>query len=137
FRATAEARKRPLQIAEAMVDADVAIRGLIDKGKLLTLTTDEALKYKVADHRAETLEEALEKAGLAGAEVRRLQVNWAEELVRMLTHPVVSSILITVAMLGIIIELRTPGFGVPGALGLTSLGLILWGHWLVQLAGWE
>ncbi|MCW5644175.1 MAG: hypothetical protein KIT63_18900 [Rhodoferax sp.] len=137
FRATAEARKRPLQIAEAMVDADVAIRGLIDKGKLLTLTTDEALKYKVADHRAETLEEALEKAGLAGTEVRRLQVNWAEELVRMLTHPVVSSILITVAMLGIIIELRTPGFGVPGALGLTSLGMILWGHWLVQLAGWE
>jgi len=137
FRSTAEARKRPLLIAEAMVDADVVIRGLIDKGKLLTLTTDEALKYKVADHRAETLEEALEKVGLAGAEVRRLQVNWAEELVRALTHPVVSSILITLAMLGIIIELRTPGFGVPGALGITSLGLILWGHWLVQLAGWE
>lgn len=137
FRSTAEARKRPLQIAEAMVDADVAIRGLIEKGKLLTLTTDEALKHKIADHRADTLEEALDKVGLAGAEIRRLQVNWAEELVRALTHPVVSSILITVAMLGIIIELRTPGFGVPGALGITSLGLILWGHWLVQLAGWE
>jgi membrane-bound serine protease (ClpP class) len=40
-------------------------------------------------------------------------------------------------MLGIIIEIRTPGFGVPGALGVTSLGLFFWGHWLVQLAGWE
>lgn len=137
FRATAEARKRPLRVAEAMVDADVEIPGLIAKGKLLTLTTEEALKVKVADHRAETLEEALEKVGLAGAEIRRTQVNWAEELVRVLTHPVVSSILITVAMLGIIIELRTPGFGAPGALGLISLGLVLWGHWLVQLAGWE
>lgn len=137
FRATAEARKRPLRIAEAMVDSDVVIAGLVAKGKLLTLTTDEALKHKVADHRAETLEEALDKVGLAGAEMRRAQLNWAEELVRILTNPVVSSILITVAMLGIIIELRTPGFGVPGALGLTSLGLILWGHWLVQLAGWE
>jgi membrane-bound serine protease (ClpP class) len=40
-------------------------------------------------------------------------------------------------MLGIIIEIRTPGFGVPGALGITSLTLFFWGHWLVQLAGWE
>lgn len=137
FRATAEARKRPLLVAEAMVDADVVIAGLVAKGKLLTLTTDEAIKYKVAEHRAETLDEALAKVGLAGAEIRRAQLNWAEELVRVLTNPIVSSILITVAMLGIIVELRTPGFGVPGALGLTSLGLILWGHWLVQLAGWE
>jgi len=137
FRATAEARKRPLLIAEAMVDADVAIPGVIAKGKLLTLTTDEALKAKVADHRAETLDQALAAVGLAGAEVRRAQLNWAEELVRVLTHPVVSSLLVTVALLGIIIELRTPGFGVPGALGLISLGLVLWGHWIVQLAGWE
>ncbi len=137
FRATAEARKRPLLVAEAMVDSDVAIPGLIAKGKLLTLTTEEAIKYKVADQRAETLDQVLEKMGLAGAEIRRAAPNWAEELVRVLTHPVVSSLLITVAMLGIILELRTPGFGVPGALGITSLGLILWGHWLVQLAGWE
>jgi membrane-bound serine protease (ClpP class) len=43
----------------------------------------------------------------------------------------------TVGLLGIIIELRTPGFGVPGALGITSLALFFWGHWLVNLAGWE
>ena len=40
-------------------------------------------------------------------------------------------------MLGIILEMRTPGFGIPGALGVTSLALFFWGHWLVQLAGWE
>jgi membrane-bound serine protease (ClpP class) len=137
FRATAESRKRPPLIAEAMVDADVAIRGVIDKGKLLTLTTDEALKHRVADFRADTLESALEQLGLGGAEVRRAAPNWAENLVRFLTHPVVSSLLISMAMLGILIEIRTPGFGVPGALGVASLGLFFWGHWLVQLAGWE
>lgn len=137
FRATAESRKRPPLIAEAMVDADVAIRGVIDKGKLLTLTTEEALKHKVADFRADTLESALEKLGLGGAEVRRAAPNWAENVVRFLTHPVVSSLLITIAMLGILVEIRTPGFGVPGALGVASLGLFFWGHWLVQLAGWE
>jgi membrane-bound serine protease (ClpP class) len=137
FRATAESRKRPPLIAEAMVDADVAIRGVIAKGKLLTLTTDEALKHKLADFRADTLEGALERLGLGGAELRRVAPNWAENLVRWLTHPVVSSLLVSIAMIGILIELRTPGFGVPGAAGVASLGLFLWGHWLVQLAGWE
>src|SRR3990167_5852804 len=41
FRATAESRKRPPLFAEAMVDADAEIRGVIGKGKLLTLRTGE------------------------------------------------------------------------------------------------
>jgi membrane-bound serine protease (ClpP class) len=137
FRATAEARKRPPLIAEAMVDADVEIRGLIEKGKLLTLTTEEALKHKIADFRADSIAQVLKQLDLEGAEVRRAAPNWAENLVRFLTHPIVSSLLITIGMLGIILELRTPGFGLPGGLGVASLALFFWGHWLVQLAGWE
>lgn len=137
FRSTAESRRRPPLLAEAMVDADVVVPGLVDKGKLLTLTTDEAIAHKVADGRAETLEQVLEQAGLAGAEVRRPVPNWAEGVVRLLTNPVVSSLLVTVAMLGIVLELRTPGFGVAGILGVASLALFLWGHSIVQLAGWE
>ena len=137
FRSTAEHRKRPPLIAEAMVDADVAIPGLVDKGKLLTLTTTEALAHKVADVRADSLEAVLTHLKLGNAEIRRVSENWAEQLVRFLTNPILSSLLMTVGMLGIIIELRTPGFGVPGALGITSLGLFFWGHWLVRLAGWE
>lgn len=137
FSATAESRKRPALIAEAMVDADVEIADIIEKGKLLTLTTDEALKHKVADFRANSLTVVLEQLELAGAELRHATPNWAENLVRFLTHPIVSSLLITIGMLGIILELRTPGFGVPGLLGISSLTLFFWGHWLVQLAGWE
>lgn len=137
FRATAESRKRPPLIAEAMVDADVEIPGIIEKGKLMTLTTEEAFQHKLADFRANSLEELLEQSGLAKAEVRRATVNWAENVVRYLTHPILSSLLITIAMLGIIIEIRTPGFGVPGMLGIASLALFFWGHSLVHLAGWE
>src|SRR5687768_14695558 len=90
FRATAESRKRPALIAEAMVDADVAIRGVIEKGKLLTLTTDEALKHKVAEFRADSVEAALEHLGIKGAELRRAAPNWAENVVRFLTHPLLS-----------------------------------------------
>ena len=137
FRATAETRKRPPELAEAMVDADVEIAGVITKGKLLTLTTSEALKYKVAELTAETVEGALEAAGVPGAEVRRASQTWAETLVRFLTHPVVSSLLMTVGLLGLLVEIRTPGFAAPGTIGLLALGLFFWGHWIVQLAGWE
>jgi membrane-bound serine protease (ClpP class) len=137
FRATAERRKRPPALAEAMVDADIEIPGVVAKGKLLTLTTDEAVALKLADFKADTLESALAQAGLAGARIERPTPNWSEHLVRFLTHPVVSSLLITVATLGIILEMRTVGFGIAGVLGLSSLALFFWSHWLVQLAGWE
>jgi membrane-bound serine protease (ClpP class) len=137
FRATAESRHRPPLLAEAMVDADVEIPGVIDKGKLLTLTTEEALQHQLADVRANSLTAVLQALNLAGAEVRTAAPTWAETLVRFLTHPVVTSLLMTVGMLGLLVELRTPGFGLPGALGLMSLGLFFWGHWLVRLAGWE
>ncbi len=137
FRATAEARQRPPVLAEAMVDADVEVLGVIEKGKLLTLTTDEALQHKVADFRADTLHDVLQQLGLAGAQLRPATPHWAEQLVRFLTHPVVSSLLISVGMLGIMVELRSPGFGIAGGVGVGSLALFFWGHWLVQLAGWE
>ncbi|MEX2205627.1 MAG: NfeD family protein [Myxococcota bacterium] len=137
FRATAESRGRPPLLAEAMVDADVEIPDVIEKGKLLTLTTEEALQHKFADFRADSIDEVLSSLGCPDAEVRRSTETWAETLVRLLTHPVMSSVLMMIGLLGIMVEIRTPGFGVPGVLGIASLALFFWGHWLVRLAGWE
>ncbi len=137
FRATAEQRNRPPLIAEAMVDADVEIPNLINKSKLLTLTTKEALQVNIADFQANSLEAVLQSLNLGDAEISYASETWAESLVRFLTHPVVSSLLMTVGILGIMLEMRVPGFGIPGALGLISLALFFWGHGLVQLAGLE
>jgi len=137
FGATAERRGRPPQFAEAMVDADVQITDVVEKGKLLTLTTSEALTHQVADFRADRLTDALAVTGLRDADVRRASQTWAETFVRFLTNPVVSSLLMTIGMLGLLVEIRTPGFALPGAIGLLSLALFFWGHWIVQLAGWE
>ncbi len=137
FRATAEQRNRPPDIAEAMVDADVEISKVIEKGKLLTLTTKEALDLKVADFRANDLTTVLQLLELEHADLRYASETWAESLVRFLTHPVVSSLLMTLGIMGILVEIRAPGFGLPGILGLISLGLFFWGHTLVQLAGLE
>jgi len=137
FSATAEARRRPARLAEAMVDPDVEIDGVIARGKLLTLTTDEAIKQRLIDGKVADLEQMLGVLGLAGAELRTAEESWAETIVRFLTNPIVSSLLITLGLLGVITEIRTPGFGWPGAIGLGSLGLFFWGHWLVQLTGYE
>lgn len=137
FRATADTRGRPPLIAEAMVDSDVVIPGVVDAGKLLTLTTEEALQHRVADFRATNIDTVLTRMSLSGAELRHVSPNWAERFVRLVTHPIVASLLLSVAMLGIFIEIRTPGFGVAGALGLASLALVLGSHWVVELVGWE
>jgi membrane-bound serine protease (ClpP class) len=51
-----------------MVDVDVEIPRVVAKGKLLTLTTAEALQHKVAERQADTLERALAAAGLPDAD---------------------------------------------------------------------
>ena len=137
FRATAAARNRPGELVEAMVDPDVEIAGVTEKGKLVTLTSAEALKHGVADFEAEDMTALLAQLGFANAERHTLQENWAEHVVRFLTDPAVASLLMTLGLLGVLIELRAPGFGLPGAVGVACLVLFFWGHFIVALAGWE
>ncbi|MGE0644353.1 MAG: hypothetical protein AB7P24_11830 [Nitrospira sp.] len=76
---------------------------MIAKGKLVTLTTEEALQHKLADFRADTLDALPKVLNLSDAEIHHSSETWAESLVRVLTYPVVSSILIAVGMPGIIV----------------------------------
>jgi membrane-bound serine protease (ClpP class) len=136
MRALAEDRGLDPRIAEAMVDEDIEIEGVVEKGKLLTLTTEEAVRVGYAREVADW-DALLASLGLADAPVHTTAINWAESLVRFLTHPAVAPILLSLGMLGIIIEFKTPAFGFAGAVGLTSLALFFGGHYLVGLAGLE
>ncbi len=137
FRATAEARGRNPIVAEAMVDKDVEIPGLVERGKLLTLTTATAAEWGYSEGEATTLAEVLEKNGLSGAVGRAFSYRWTDWFVDALTNPWVAALLIAVGALGLLVEMFTPGFGVPGTLGLASLALFFWAHYLAGLAGWE
>lgn len=112
------------------------IKTISAKGKLLNLTAEEALNLKLADKILSTREELLEFAQLKGAEVIESSLNWSEKLVRFLTHPVVSSLLLSLGSLGIIFELRMPGWGISGTVGAIALILFFWGHYLIGLANW-
>lgn len=137
FRALAEARGLDPKIAEAMVDEEVDIPGLKEKGKLLTLTSEEALRVGYSKGEFESLESLLAQLGAGDAEVIAPGENWAERVVRFLTHPVVSSLLLTLGFLGLLFELQTPTFGVAGITGLILLSLFFGAHLIVGLAGWE
>lgn len=137
FRAVAEVRGRDPRIAEAMVDDSVAIDGLVEEGKLLTMTTSEALQWGYADGEASTIEEALEAEGITNAELVQVEYSLAERFVRFLTNPIVASLLISLGFLGLLAELTSPGFGVPGIGGILLLSLFFWGGFLAELSGWE
>jgi membrane-bound serine protease (ClpP class) len=57
--------------------------------------------------------------------------------VRLLTHPLIAPFLLSFGFLGLIIELKTPHFGLAGVAGLASLALFFGSHLIVGLAGWE
>ncbi|MFH1609058.1 MAG: hypothetical protein ABID40_00310 [Candidatus Bipolaricaulota bacterium] len=137
FRATAEERGRDPDVAEAMVDPDVHIPGLVDQGKLLTLTSRSAAEWGYSDGDAPTLAQVLEAEGLGGGVITEFLPRWVDAAVDALTSPWLASLLITVGVLGLLWEVLTPGFGVPGSVGLGALALFFWAHYLAGLAGWE
>lgn len=137
MRTTAEANGRDGDLAEAMVDRTLVVDGVVDDTKLLTATTELAVQLGLADDVQPTLGALLAAAGLERAEQVRAETYWAEELSRFLTDPAVSGILMSLGMLGLLIELYSPGVGLPGAVGVFCLSAFFGGHLIADLAGME
>jgi len=137
FRATAERNGRDPDIAAAMVDESIEIPGLIEEGKLLTLTTEQALRWKIADGQFSTFEDLLRALKYETAKVVQPEINWAEHLVRLLNIPIITSILLAVAFFGLMAEVQTGGWGLPGTAAIVALGVFLGSKYLVGLAGFE
>ena len=136
MRALAEARGLDPRIAEAMVDEALDVEGVVEAGQLLTLTTDEAVELGYAQEAADW-DAVLDHLGLASADVVEARVNWAERLVRFFTNPVIAPFLLSLGFLGLIVEIKTAGFGLAGVAGLLALALFFGAHLLVGLAGAE
>lgn len=137
FRALAEDRGLDPRVGEAMVDESVEIEGLVSGTQLLTLTTEEAITVGVADEIAADWTELLALSGNAGATTVEVAPNWAEGLVRVLTHPLLAPMLLSLGFLGLLVEIKTPTFGLAGGLGLLCLSAFFGARWLVHLAGLE
>ncbi|MBN2170678.1 MAG: nodulation protein NfeD [Candidatus Krumholzibacteriota bacterium] len=135
MRATAEATGRDPRVAEAMVDRTIEIEGIIAEDKLLTLTSHEALELGMADHVVSGRRGLIRLMGWEDAVIQTVAPTWSEWMVRFLTHPVVAGLLLSIGGLALLLELRTPGVGLPGLIAIICFALFFGAHYLVNLAG--
>ena len=123
MRSTAEATGRNPKIAESMVDESLEVEGVIEKGKLLTLSSSEALKFEMVDGIASNLNEVIVLMGWEENEKQYLRETTPERILRMFANPVISSILMMMMLGGLYFELQSPGVGFPGA--MAALGAVM------------
>src|SRR5690625_7843907 len=115
-----ERRERPDAAARADPDSDRPEDGA-PKGKFLTLSPKEALEVEYSQGTINNRVELLAELELSDATIVETETTSAEEVARFITSPIVIPILLSVASLGLIVELYTPGFGVAGSMGLIDL----------------
>lgn len=137
FESMAERVGRDPLIAAAMVDKNVEVPGVSRSGEILTLSARRAEELGYAEGIVSDRADLLYALGVSGRVVHESDINWAERTARFLTAPIISEILLSLAFLGLIAEVTSPGFGVPGIAGLASLLLFFGGRMIVGLVGWE
>jgi len=119
FESTARLRGRDPVLAAAMVDKNVEVPGVVAKGDLLNVGGDQAVKLGLADVTATSVEDALAQLGYVPVSTTVVEPSVAEEIAGFLSgSPVLAVILLVIGLVGIIVEIMTPGFGVPGTIGV-------------------
>lgn len=138
MRSAAESKGRDPLYAEAMADPSIDLPEYgAPSGEYLTLEPSNAMEVGYSEGTVEDRNELLNELGLSNANVVETEPTLAEEVARFLTNPVVVPILLSIASLGLIVEIFSPGFGIPGIMGIIALLLFFYGHFVAGLAGME
>ena len=134
MKSTAEANNHPENIAEAMVDPDLKIDGVVEKGKLLTLTTKEAIRLKVAEYEVKDLAELYHKFQLEGIAIENRPIPWTEKVAELMPDQktIFDPILIWFLLGLVLIFLE---FIVPGVI-LVFFGIGAWAVAVTAYLGW-
>ncbi|RDY71999.1 NfeD family protein [Halobacillus sp. SY10] len=136
--AAAESTGRDPIYARAMADSSVDLKDYgAPEGEFLTLGATDAEEVGYAEGIVDDRNELLSVLGLSDATVIEENPTLSENIARFLTDPVVIPILLSVASIGLVVELYSPGFGIPGTMGALSLVLFFYGHIVAGLAGYE
>lgn len=125
-------------IAEAMVDPTIEVPGLVDGTKVLTLTTDEAIRWHYCEGRASSVEEVLAQAGVTDYDLFEYKPSGVDRLFGFLTNPAFQGILIMLIVGGIYFEMQSPGVGFPLVVAIAAAALYFAPLYVEGLlANWE
>ncbi|HBF88949.1 MAG TPA: serine protease [Bacteroidales bacterium] len=130
--------KRDPMIAEAMVDMDIYIENIIDSGKVLTFTTNEAIANGYCEGKAENISEVISELGIKDYEIVEYKISTLESFILFLINPVVQGIIIMIIVGGIYFEIQSPGIGLPALAAVGAAILYFAPLYLEGLAeNWE
>jgi membrane-bound serine protease (ClpP class) len=165
FRTLARRNGYPAVLAEAMVTADMEVyrvklddnlvfmdaqeyqdlgkdgqeritfkKTVVAKGELLTMDDSEAHDLGFSSMSVAGFEEMLTQLKLADRPITRIQVSWSESLVSLIGK--LSPILMLIGLGSLYTEIKSPGFGVPGIVGILCLSLVFFNQYLVGMANY-
>jgi membrane-bound serine protease (ClpP class) len=145
-RAAAEKNGYNIAVVEAMIDKNkgLTIDGvqIAKEGEILTLTNTEAEKEYgnppkklLSSGTVESIDDLLSTLGYAGAERHEIKVTGMEQIGTWLNR--ISPLLLIIGIVGIYIEFKTPGFGLPGIVGIAAFALYFLGGYVAGLSGLE
>ncbi|MBS1903680.1 MAG: nodulation protein NfeD [Bacteroidetes bacterium] len=138
MRTTAELHHRNPNVAAAMVDEQLGLDSAsgisLAKGSLLTLTNESARKSGYIDGEVNTLNEALTTAGYSNVVVTEASQTLSDEVIRFLTLPMVSSILILIGLVGIFYTIKTGHVGMITLTSIAALILFFTAQYVTQIA---
>ena len=145
-RASAEKNGHNPKVADAMVKKTTKLvvdEQVINKeGEILTLTNQEAAreygepaKPLLSAGTVGTLDDLLQRHGLAGATLVQIKPSGAEQLGSWVNA--IAPILLIIGIAGVYIEFKTPGFGLPGIIGVTAFAIYFFGGYVAGLTGLE
>jgi membrane-bound serine protease (ClpP class) len=146
MRVSAEKNGHNVEVVDAMVKKtkELKIDGKVlnEKGQILTLTNTEAEreygdppKPLLSSGTVENLDELLKKLGYTNAARVNIQPTGAEQVAMWIN--MISPLLLIIGIAGIYIEFKTPGFGLPGIVGIAAFALYFLGGYIAGLSGLE
>jgi membrane-bound serine protease (ClpP class) len=145
-RSAAQAKGHDTKLAEAMIRPEmeyiISNDVISARGELLTLTSRDAARLVGPEKRpllskgtVKDMDELLARIGRSDTELVFIRITPTERIARLIEGFPMSGILLAIGLLGLYIEFKTPGFGVPGITGIICLAIWFWGHHIAGLAG--
>lgn len=146
-RTQAEKNGHNIDVIEAMIDKTKALtidgEVLNKEGNILTLTDRQAAKEYGNPPRpllslgtVDSLDDVVARLGYAGAQQVVIEPSGAEKLGTWINA--ISPVLLIIGIVGLYIEFKTPGFGLPGIVGITAFAIYFLGGYVAGLSapGW-
>ncbi len=135
LRGAAQETGRDPDIVAAMADKSLVIEGLVEEGRLLNLTTQEALDLGFIDLRSDNYEEMLTEFEIPFNRVVQMEMPFRARISQFATGTTVAPILLSLGFMGLVFEVFTPGLGAGAIVGISSFSLYFIGSLLAGDSG--